>query len=457
MDFIIEKGKAFDKLACISDEKLMRVDFVSSSDSITEGNIYRSTVKKINQNLNSAIVDLGICEGYLQDNYSLVGLKKGDELLLQVKRPGIKNKMPKLTRELSLMGRYCVMFPYGKDINFSNRIEDDSWKLEIKAYLKQSIGTSVGIVIRTLAYKVSENEIKNDIDKLFDIWNEIEKQSKLGLNNKLIYTQYDPIEQFIFKSNPESIDKLICNDKQLLKHIENSLKSKIQIITPTFIDTEFLFDYLKLTSQIRNLFQKKVEVNNNISLFVESTEACHIIDVNSGNANYKLGFEKNALEINLIAADEAVRQILLRDLSGIILIDFMDMKENQNKIKLINKVTELLKKDGKKSSVTSITELGIMQIIRKRDKENIYERYTKSCPLCDGLGKVLTDELYFNQLFIELSNATKHTNQKQFKIKIPYILNEKIKQYLHDIENELKITIEAEFIDVKNLTLKAHF
>ena len=127
MDFIIEKGKAFDKLACISDEKLIRVDFVSSSDTITEGNIYRATVKKINQNLNSAIVDLGICEGYLQDNYSLVGLKKGDELLLQVKRPGIKNKMPKLTRELSLMGRYCVMFPYGKDINFSNRIEDGSW------------------------------------------------------------------------------------------------------------------------------------------------------------------------------------------------------------------------------------------------------------------------------------------------------------------------------------------
>ena len=109
---------------------------------------------------------------------------------------------------------------------------------------------------------------ENDIDKLFDIWNEIEKQSKLGLNNKLIYTQYDPIEQFIFKSNPESIDKLICNDKQLLKHIENSLKSKIKIITPTFIDTEFLFDYLKLTSQIRNLFQKKVEVTEDEKLKV---------------------------------------------------------------------------------------------------------------------------------------------------------------------------------------------
>ncbi len=456
MDFVIEKGKEFDKLACILDGNLVRVDFVSSSEGVLEGNIYRATVKKINKNLNSAVVDLGISEGYLQDSFSLERVKKGDELILQVKRSKLKNKLPKLTREISLMGRYCVIFPYGNGISFSNKIEDYRWKEDIKEYLNDKIDYPVGVVIRTLAYNTDKNEIKEDIDEVFTIWNKIEKKSKLGLENKLIYTQHNAIENFIFKSNPESIDKLICNDKNILKYIENSIKDKIKINSPTFVDVEFLFDYLKLTPQIRNLFQKKVEVNDNISLFIESTEACHIIDVNAGNSNYKLGFEKNVLQVNLIASDEAVRQIFLRDLSGIILIDFLDMKESENKAKLIDKVNELLKKDGKKSSVTSITELGIMQIVRKRYKENIYEKYTEICPLCDGFGKIFTEDLYFNQLFIELSNAVKHTNQKSYRIKLPYT-SETANKYLKDIECSLGINIEAEIIDMKELTLKVHF
>lgn len=457
MDFIIEKGRKFHKLACLSNQKLVRMDFLSIEESVLEGNIYRGKVKKINKNMNSAIVDIGISDGYLQDNYSLDNIKKGDEILIQVKRPGYKDKLPKLTRELSLMGRYSVLIPNSKNINFSNKINDNVWTTKLKDYLEMKINEPYGIVIRTLAYSASFKDIEEDINNLILIWNEIQKKSKLGINPKEIYIQYDPIERFIFQSNPYKIDKLICNDLEILKRVEKSIKAKVDILSTKFIDTLFLIDYLNLTSEMRSMFQKKVKIDDNISLFVESTEACHIIDVNGGNANFKLGFEKNAFHINFIAATEAVRQIVLRDLSGIILIDFIDMKDAKNKAKLIEHVNCLLKNDGKKASVTSITELGIMQIIRKRDNQNIYEKYTKPCPLCDGSGSVLSDSLYFEQLFIELQNELKHTNKTVFKVKLPYSQNDFTQKYISEIENQLNIQLDIDFIELNDMTINAHF
>lgn len=457
MEIIIEKGKSFHKLACRVNNKLVRVDFLSTEESVTEGNIYRAKVKKLNKNMNSAIVDLGIGEGFLQDNFSLDNVNKGDEFLVQVKRPGFKDKLPKVTREISLMGRYCVLIPNSKNINFSNKINDNEWKISLKKYLELNLDYPYGIVIRTLAYGHNDKEIEDDIRALIFIWQEIEKKSKIGMGVKEIYIQYDPIERFIFQSNPDKIDKLICNDLQVLKYIENIIKNKIDIISTKYIDTLFLLDYLNLTSEIKDIFQKKVKIDDNISLFVESTEACHIIDVNSGNANFKLGFEKNAFHINSIAAIEAVRQIILRDLSGIILIDFIDMKDAKNKAKLIEHVNSLLLEDGKKASVTSITELGIMQIIRKRDNQNIYEKYTKPCHFCNNFGRVLSDDLYFENLFMELANALKHTNKTSFNVKIPYIQNDYTKKILFEIEKQLNIHLDIEFIDINEMTIKAHF
>ena len=189
--------------------------------------------------MNSAIVDIDVSDGYLQDNYSLDNIKKGDEILIQVKRPGYKDKLPKLTRELSLMGRYSVLIPNSKNINFSNKINDNVWTTKLKDYLEMKINEPYGIVIRTLAYSASFKDIEEDINNLILIWNEIQKKSKLGINPKEIYIQYDPIERFIFQSNPYKIDKLICNDLEILKRVEKSIKAKVDILSTKFIDTLF--------------------------------------------------------------------------------------------------------------------------------------------------------------------------------------------------------------------------
>jgi len=446
-ELYIEKGDYIDKIAYIDENKLKQFDFIDKTKSIYEGDIYLGVVKKILTGMDATLVDLGNKEiGFLQERKLADKIKNGQEILVQIKRPGIDSKHPKLTKEISIVGRYIVFLPFSRGISISNKIKDTNTLDYIKNEIKEEDFEDSGIIIRTISNLGSLELIKKEIEELKNIWKEKSGLYKTIKAPKLLIRQYDPYEKFIMKINPLKINRIISNDKDSLKIIKEKLEHKIEIEEFIYKDENFLFENYGIYKSIKQLFEKRVKISNGNSIYIESLEAFHIIDVNGTRDKNTYGFEKNALDINLSSCTEIVRQIILRDLSGIILIDFIDMKEEENKNKLIEKMKKLLKEDYKRVSVISITELGIMQIIRKREQEDIISRYTKPCSLCKGTGRTISTDLLIQEISQEIENKIAHNTLTNMSIDIPHKFDEHIEKALREMEEKYKIQIYSRYL-----------
>lgn len=446
-ELYIEKGDYIDKIAYQEEGDLKQFDFIDKTKSVYEGDIYLGVVKKILKGMDSALVDLGNgATGFLQEKNLSQTIKNGQELLVQIKRQGINSKHPKLTKEISIVGRYVVLLPYSKGINISNKIQDTNILNDVKNEMKEEEFEDAGVIIRTISSIDSLNSIKKEINELKSLWKEKSGSYMTIKAPKMLIRQYDPYEKFIMKINPVKINKIISNDKDSIKIIKDKFKNKIEIEEFIYKDDNFLFENYGINKSIKHLFEKKVELKNGSSLYIESLEAFHIIDVNGSRDKNAYSFEQNALNINLSSCREIVRQIILRDLSGIILIDFVDMKAEENKNKLIQKMKNLLKDDHKRVSVISITELGIMQIIRKRDQEDIISRYTNKCSLCKGTGRTMSKDLLIQEISLEIENKVSHSIIKNITIDIPHRFDENIEQALKEMEKKYNIQIYSRYL-----------
>ncbi|MGB3902276.1 MAG: Rne/Rng family ribonuclease [Bacteroidales bacterium] len=344
-------------------------------------------------------------------------LKQGETVLVKIIKEPINNKGPRTTSEISIAGRYLVLVPFQNKISISHRIVDPEEKKRLKDIVESIRPDRFGIIVRTAAQDRSFSDLQNDIEDLLKKWKTIENNLKLASPPKIIFSELDRSISVVRDILNDSFSSITVGDVNLYKEITNYLKQhapdKLDIIK-LHKGLNPLFESAGLEKQIKQSFGKKVYLKSGVYLIIEHTEALQVIDVNSGyKGSVNKTQEENALEANMEAAEEVARQIRLRDLGGIIIIDFIDMHSSENRKILYDKLKELMKNDRAKHTILPPTEFGLVQITRQRVRPELSINIEEKCPVCDGTGEIkpsiiIADVIYDNITYLLTTQPLKN-------------------------------------------------
>jgi len=383
----------------------------------TVGNIYKGKVQNVIPGMQAAFIDIGqpinaflpfaeIGDFNALNNESFIidtkdrkktsnkkiNLVIGDDIVVQVIKEPFSGKGARVTTEISIPGSFMVLVPNSNYIGISKKISDRYERNRIKKIISNFKPKNLGVIARTICSNQNDINIKNDFDRLFKIWNEIQYKIESGKNIELIYQDFTISDLVIRDLFTESIKKLVIDSKPLYKRIHKLVKE----INPNAAGKIVLhkskvpiFDqYYNLDEQIRKILKPKVWLKSGAHLIIEHTEAMVVIDVNSGRFIGKKEHEENSLKINIEAAKEIIRQLRLRDIGGLIVIDFIDLAEEKNRKKVYDTLKKGVKADGSKASLSEFSDFGLLQMTRQRVGLSILHTLTNKCRACNGLGRI---------------------------------------------------------------------
>jgi ribonuclease G len=328
-------------------------------------------------------------------------LEKGQNIIVQIMKEPVPGKGVRVTSRVTIPGRYLVLMPFNRKIGVSKKIYNFRERRRLRAIVKSILPSGMGVIIRTVAAGQDEHLIREDLKKLLEIWSEIQTKIKTLKPPALLYKDASTTNSVIRDLFRDDVTRIIVDSKKLYKQI----KSYVDETSPEFSnkieyysDSVPLFDAYNIEKQIEESLGKKVWLKNSGYIVIEPTEAMTVIDVNSGKYARSKEQEINSLKINFDAAREIARQARLRDIGGIIVIDFIDLYDEANKRKLYEELKKEFRKDRAKVTILPMSEFGVVQITRQRIRQNITFRLSDQCPLCGGTGRVYTKTTYITDI-----------------------------------------------------------
>ncbi|MFI5144878.1 MAG: Rne/Rng family ribonuclease [Ignavibacteria bacterium] len=321
-------------------------------------------------------------------------LERDQSIIVQITKEPVGNKGVRVTSKIALPGRYLVLLPFEQKVNASKQIANLREKRRLKHIVrnyKRNKSADFGAIIRTVAENQNENSIEEDLDNLLEIWKDIEKKVKSEKPPALLYKDLSMTSSVIRDLFRGDVLKVVTDSKKLHKEITSYLKMS----SPGMLDkvelyknSTPLFDLYGIEKEIQGTINKRIALKSGGYIFIEQTEAMFVIDVNSGKYARSKDQETNSLKTNLEASREIVRQIRLRDLGGIIVIDFIDVYDDRNKKKVYDEMKKEFKKDRAKVTILPMSEFGLIQITRQRVRQSIIRTISEPCPMCGGSGIV---------------------------------------------------------------------
>ncbi|HOQ48602.1 MAG TPA: Rne/Rng family ribonuclease, partial [Candidatus Kapabacteria bacterium] len=345
-----------------------------------------------------------------------INLEPGQLILVQVIREAYHSKGMKVTTKLGIPGRYTVLLPFDNVLGVSKKIASYVARRRLRQLAKSILPEGYGGIIRTAAQGKSEDELRRDWNYLLDIWKMVHQKAESLKKPGLVYQDLGLATSVVRDLFDQDVKLLAVDSKKLHKEIINYLK----VNSPHLIEKVELyngdrpiFEAFGIEKELAKTFRRTVNLPSGGDVVFDHTEAMHVIDVNSGRSN-ETDQEKNAFKTNIEAANEIARQIRLRDLSGMIIIDFIDMQQENNKKKLFQEMTRLLAKDRAKTVCFPLTQLGLMQITRQRINQNLEEKTSEICHVCNGTGRIISKAVLINTIERWLKNFRK--NSREFKL-----------------------------------------
>ena len=330
-----------------------------------------------------------------------VNLQKGQDILVQITKEPVGKKGVRVTSEISLPGRFLVLLPFDGKVGVSKKLADFKEKRRLRRLVRPMLPEGFGAIIRTVAEGKEDNLIRQDLEELLRVWSNIQKAVKTENPPALVYKDMATTSSVIRDLFGDRVERVGVDDKKLFKEI----KAYVQWMSPDMLDRleyykgkEPIFDKYGVEKDIQTLMSKKVWLKSGGYIFIEKTEAMTVIDVNSGRYAAKREQELNSLRTDLEAAREMTRQLRLRDIGGIIVIDFIDLEDEKNKKKVYDEVKKELKRDRAKATVLPLTEFGLMHITRQRIRQNVQMSLSDACPTCGGTGLVQSKTSTLNQI-----------------------------------------------------------
>jgi len=348
-------------------------------------------------------------------------IERGQDIIVQISKEPVGKKGFRVTSKVSIPGRYLVLIPFEKKIGLSRKIYNPKEKRRLRNIVKSALPKGFGIIIRTVAAGQDENLILDDLNNLIQSWNEIQSKLKSVQSPSILHKDLSTTSSVIRDLFKEDISKIIVDSKKLHKEI----KAYVDDTSPEFSDkieyysgSQPLFDVYNIEKQIEESLQRKVWLKNGGYIIIEPTEAMTVVDVNSGKYARHRDQEVNSLNTNLESAKEIVRQIRLRDIGGIIVIDFIDLYDEKNRRRLYEEVKKEFRNDRAKSTILPVSEFGLVEITRQRIRQNIIHSISDLCPECKGTGRVESRTTFLNKLERWLSRYKGGHNPMHVSLKV---------------------------------------
>lgn len=353
-------------------------------------------------------------------------LQVGQRILVQIAKEAISTKGPRLTADLSLAGRNVVLVPFSSKIFLSQKIRSNEEKKRLKRIAAEVLPKNFGVIIRTAATEAKDLDIKQDILSLVDKWHKMLGQLRKKEAPALVMSELTRANTIIRDTLNNSFSQIVVNDEAMYNEIRNYIRviePESEKIVKLYKGSVPIFDNFDITKQIKSLFAKYVSLRRGAYLIIEHTEAMNVIDVNSGNrTKAEDNQEQTAMDVNLAAAKEIARQLRLRDLGGIVIIDFIDLHKQQNRQALYEEMTRLMATDKAKHTILPITKFGLMQITRQRVRPVPVQDVTDVCPTCNGTGKIQPTVSLEKKIENQISFLTQDRGHKFIELRVsPYV------------------------------------
>lgn len=469
-EVIVDVTKQDISIALLEDKRLVEFQREGRSEHFSVGNIYLAKVRKLMPGLNACFVNVGYerdaflhyldlgtryktQEKFLQmlgdgrRNISLdkvakqpeiekegtiqSTLKVGQEILVQIVKEPISTKGPRLTSELSFAGRFLVLIPFSDKVSVSSKIKSGAERARLKQLIQSIKPKGFGVIIRTVAEGMRVAELDNEVQMLLTRWNNTvakikQSRSEAMILPQLVYEETSRTVALLRDLFNPSYENIYVNDQSVFDEVRNY----VSLIAPECKDiVKFykgsvpIFDNFSVTKQIKTSLGRTVTYKHGAYLIIEQTEALHVVDVNSGNRSKSPeGQEVNALDVNLGAADELARQLRLRDMGGIIVVDFIDMAMPENRQKLYERMVENMRKDRAKHSILPLSKFGLMQITRQRVRPVMDVNVEETCPTCGGTGKIMPSILFTDSLETKIDFLVNKLGIKRFRLYVhPFV------------------------------------
>ncbi|NDV47540.1 Rne/Rng family ribonuclease [Paludibacter sp. 221] len=453
-------------IALLENKRLVELHQEGREELFAVGNIYMGRVKKIMPGLNAAFVDVGYEKDaflhYLDlgSNFNTLRsftvqaqsdrkripatqkfkslpeidkngsisdvLQTGQEILVQVAKEPISTKGPRLTAEVSIAGRFLVLIPFADKVSISQKIKSEEERIRLKQLIQSIKPKGFGVIARTVAEDKKVAELDNELKILVKRWEEAIVKTQQAKGTTLILEEIGRTVGIIRDLFNPSFKHIYVNDKNIFTEVHDYVKliaPEQKDIVKLYKEEAPIFDSFGITKQIKSSLGKTVSFKNGAYLIIEHTEALHVVDVNSGNRSKAgNGQEQNAYEVNLAAAEEIARQLRLRDMGGIIVIDFIDMHEGENRQNLYEKMREFMADDRAKHNILPLSKFGLMQMTRQRVRPAVDIDLEENCPTCNGKGTIKPSILFTDQLERKIEYLVKRLNVKNFVLYIhPYV------------------------------------
>ncbi|RDY24032.1 Rne/Rng family ribonuclease [Romboutsia maritimum] len=417
---IIESLVSSQKTAILEDDKLMELLIEDNIESKVVSNIYRGIVKNVKPGIEACFVDVGFEKLAYLPLYKNKEIKSGQEVLVQIAKEGIGTKGAKLNLEISLAGRYLVYIPSNDRCTMSNKITNEKERFRLKKIVNSINKENLGLIIRTEAQGCDREELLEDIESLKQKYEKICKEYKLGIGPKLLYKELDLATKYIKDNMNESVDKIVVNTIQKYEEIKTILKSinNEYVKKVTLEENKDIFDLYRVQGQIKKCLNKKVWLKSGGYLIIDKTEALTVIDVNTGKFTGSAKLDETVYKTNIEAAIEIARQLRIRDIGGIIIIDFIDMHKKEYKDNLIETLNSELQKDKRKSEVLGMTRLGLVEVARKREKNSVNDYYLTKCLSCEGDAVIKSIKYILDDIEKEIMRISEHTSYKNITIEL---------------------------------------
>lgn len=464
-ELIINVNPTEISIALCEDKVLVELNKEQCQTGFAVGDIYLGKVRKIMPGLNAAFVNVGhekdafihyldlgnqflslkrVVGSYqpgkrsvkvesmkLEESIDKTGkigsyLEVGQIVMVQIAKEAISTKGPRLTADISLAGRNVVLVPFSNKIFISQKIRSTEAKKRLKKTAAAVLPKNFGVIIRTAAADAKDADIEQDILSLVERWNKTLAAIRKNQAPALLMSEMSRANTIIRDSLNDTFSQITVDDEAMYNEIRNYVKviePKMEKLVKLYKGQVPIFDNFDVSKQIKSLFAKYVSLRRGAYLIIEHTEAMHVIDVNSGNrTKAEDNQEQTALEVNLAAAKEIARQLRLRDMGGIVIIDFIDMHKAQSRQMLHEEMTKMMSTDKAKHTILPLTKFGLMQITRQRVRPVAVEETTDVCPTCHGTGRVEPTILLEKKIENQIQLLACERNKKYVNLRVsPYV------------------------------------
>ena len=463
-ELIVDVNHEEVSIALLEDSRLVSLQKESRNIAYAVGDLYMAKVKKIMPGLNAAFLDVGydkdaflhyldlgpqfstyskFLEEAMADKKKVPAIsrfkpdipkqgtiqdvvKPGQVLLVQIAKEPISSKGPRLTTEISFTGRYMVLMPFGNKISVSQKIKSTEEKIRLRQLVGSIKPKGFSVIVRTSAENKKVAELNNEMRTLVKCWEDSIAKMQRSQTPSLIYEEDSRTVSVIRDMFSPNFENIYVNESETFTQIQNYvalIAPENKDIVKLYAKDTPIFDNFNITRQIKSSFGKTVSFRSGAYIIIESTEALHVIDVNSGNrSKASQDQESNALDVNLRAADEIARQLRLRDMGGIIVVDFIDMNKAEHRQTLYDHMREVMANDRARHNILPLSKFGLMQITRQRVRPALDITTSEQCPSCFGKGEVQASILFTDKLEEKIEYLVEHLKVKKFTMYIhPFV------------------------------------